>query len=155
MKCLSGQVATATELRVGEILHCGQTGGQCMKWLVTAVDKTSKKVTMRVGGTGHKNSGTMVNMTGRDIRNGLPMFRIAECPFCLRTQPPITNSVALESEPVYVTTRLEAADVESALSRVDNKRSDGTRQGGARIRTPKDLFNTNAEQIAKRILGIK
>jgi hypothetical protein len=139
----ANRVLTVKELRSGDIMHCGMTAGKCMAWTVKETDTTYAYV--KVGSS-------MVKMTGKDIRNGLPMYRAKECPFCslgqARTKPPTPK------ENVTFTSReLIAADVSSALSGVDNVRAKSNAQrGGAAITSRKKYVNARTQQIVDQLL---
>lgn len=144
----SVQVLTVKELKVGERLHCGSTGGRCMTW--TVLDKEDAVAYIRVG------NGSTVKMTGKDIRAGLPMFRVVDCPICKQER------VAKESKRInykvsdnnYVVVPLLAADVRSSLSGVDNvRKKNGRNTGGAVMDTPTRRRKALAQKYVRQILS--
>jgi hypothetical protein len=141
-KYSGNQVLTVGELRPEEVLHCGQTGGQCMPW--TLLEKADQVGYFRVGGT-------TVKMTGLDIRKGLPMYRAVDCPFCngiiRRPKSSAVKDLAVSLVPV----RLEAANITSALSRVDNVKRGGVKSGGAVLESTSADLRHRTGQVAKKI----
>jgi len=142
----ANQILTVKELKSGEIMHCGRTGGRCMAW--TVIDKDETHAYVKVGGT-------TIKMTGRDIRTGTPMYRVGECPFCKLGQP-ATQAPTPKERVSFVVRTLEAEDIASALSRVDNFRKKNTlNQGGAKITgkaSDKRYVDFRANQIIKRLI---
>jgi hypothetical protein len=70
------RLLTVKELRVNDIVHCGQLApGICMPWYVIAVG--SKLAIVRIGSKRH---GTLVEITGVQIRN-LDMYLAIDCPY--------------------------------------------------------------------------
>lgn len=151
MAVYSGQqVLSVKELRVGEKLHCGKTGGHCMIW--TVADKDDAFAYIRVGG------GSIVKMSGRSIRTGLPMFRAIDCPVCVLDGKEKVNgkkpAVAVKSGASYTSHNLAAADVPSSLSTVDNVRKKNvTNTGGASIDTPAKRRRALTKKYVNQILS--
>lgn len=140
----ASQVLTIKELRNGEAMHCGMTAGKCMVW--TVVDKDTAFAYVRVGSS-------IVKMTGRDIRSGLPMYRATDCPICSLTkdiqisQPESRESVAFTQQV------LESADVSSALSNVENVRMKNTTgQGGAAMTSRRKYVEARTAAIIQQLM---
>jgi hypothetical protein len=140
------QVLTTKELKVGDVLHCGRTGGRCMPWHV--IDKEPAAAFIRVG------TGSIVRMTGTDIRNGTPMFRATECPICSKSTMPGNIVPSLHHVQTYTVQTLDSADVPSSLSGVDNVRKKSQRySGGAILDTPTRRRTELTKQMVKKIVG--
>lgn len=151
MAVYSGQqVVSVKELRIGEKLHCGKTGGECMVW--TVADKDEAFAYIKVG------AGAVVKMSGRSIRSGLPMFRAIDCPVCsIKTEPGVNGRkpATPKSDNVsYTSHQLQAADVRSPLGAIDNVRKKNlTNTGGALMDTPAKRRRALAQRYVRQILS--
>lgn len=141
---LASQVILARQLKPGDVMHCGQLSGQCVLWKCVAVDPDGKSAVIDVGGS-------RLRMSSRDIRSGLPMYYADECPMC-SINSPLPAIEAAEVEPNYTVMQLEAADVASTLSGVDNYRVRGAKQGGAAMSSEKAYYRKVASDLAERVL---
>lgn len=140
----AGQVLTIKELRPGEIMHCGMTAGKCMIW--TVVDRDNAYAYVRVGNS-------IVKMTGKDIRGGLPMYRAMDCPVCALTKNMPATKQLTKHDTLFTAQILESADVSSALSGVDNVRMKNTTgQGGAAMTSRKKYLEARTAAIIQQLM---
>jgi hypothetical protein len=122
---VSSQVVTVKELRPNMVLHCGTIGNRCIEWRV--ISKESNHAIIKVGES-------HVKMTGKDIRQGLPMFIPEHCPSCFSRKIIKDNAIPQSNAKVntsYQNLTLEAANISSVLSTVDNIRKSPADPGGA------------------------